>query len=380
MPDKERDVVAEANNSFSLALYPYLKQSEKNLFFSPFSIFTALSMVYAGAKNLTEKQMAETMHYNTEQEDLHPLIQQLTEQLIDTRDVDINIANALWVQLGYKLLNKYMFVINRSYNGQVYELDFQKSSEACSKINSWVSEQTREKIPNIINENMLQQDPKLILINAIYFKCKWASVFSRKSTKKGDFTLISGEKISALFMYQKNNYDYLEEEHFRVIKMVYKAPRFKLLVFLPKKFDGISKLEENLSKIRIEEIYPRLVDQKIRLFLPRFKFETSYELQDHMKNLGMADAFTNAADFSGITDHPDGLKLDSIVHKTFVEVNESGTEAAAATMVRMLAGSAFPPPEEPIEFRVDRPFIFMIYDALTKNILFMGRVMDPTKK
>ncbi len=189
MSDKEKDVVAEANNNFSLKLYPLLIKPNENLFFSPFSIFTALAMAYAGARSITERQMADVLKFNTDQEVLHPLIQQLTDILI-SKDVEIKVANALWVQLGYNLLNKYMFIINRSYNGSVYKLDFKKASEACAKINSWVSEQTRDKITNIINEGLLHEDLRLILINAIYFKSEWESTFKEENTKDEDFTLI----------------------------------------------------------------------------------------------------------------------------------------------------------------------------------------------
>jgi len=326
------------------------------------------------------------LKFNTDQEALHPLIQQLTDNLSISKDVEINVANALWVQLGYKLLNKYMFIINRSYNGSVYELDFKKGSEACAKINSWVSEQTRDKISDIINESMLREDLRLILINALYFKCRWASVFEERVTKDEDFTLISGEKISVPTMYKKGNYYYLEEEYFRAINISYQAARFNMLVFLPRKMDGIVELEKNLNKIKLEDFFltrslfeKRFLFDKIELYLPKFKIETEYELQEYLKTLGMANAFTNAADFSGITDHPDGLKFDVVIHKTFLEVNETGTEAAAATMMGMRATGPPPPPDQPIEFRVDHPFIFMIYDSTTKSVLFMGRIMNPLK-
>ena len=379
MPDKERDIVAEANNDFSLNLYPLLLRGEENLFFSPLSIFTALAMAYAGAKNLTESQMADVLNFNTDQEALHPLIKNLTDDLTDSKSAEINIANALWVQMGYKLLNKYMFTINRNYNGSAYEIDFTNASDACAKVNSWVSEQTRDKIPNIINESMIKGDLRVILMNAIYFKCKWAKVFQELDTQDDDFTLISGEKILVRMMYQKEYYYYIEEEDFRAINISYEAARFNMLVFLARKMDGIIELEKNLRNIKLEDIYPRFEFDKIELYLPKFKFETKYELQDYLKAMGMANVFTNTADFSGMTDHPEGLKFDVVIHKTFLEVNETGTEAAAATMMGLMAGGPPPPPEQPLEFRVDHPFIFMIYDSRTKSVLFMGRVMNPLK-
>jgi len=371
------DVIIESSTHFTFKIFSQLKRPEENLFFSPFSIFSALAMVYVGAHNVTKTQLADALEFNMDQDILHPTLKELMTHLLKSRGIELNIANSLWVQTGFDLLHKFTYIINRDYGGSVFNVNFKIASEACAKINGWVSEQTRNKITEIVNKTSLKEDTKLFLINAIYFKGFWMSPFKDSQTKDDFFTLISGKKVIVSMMKQKDSYEYLEEENLQAIKIPYEGHRFSMIIFLPKKTDGLIEFENTLNSTILNNYLSSFDLEKVVLSLPKFLIRTEYKLKKHLINLGIIDAFNDDADFSGITE-PKKLKISEVIHKTFIEVNEKGTEAAAVTAIEMgLLGLSFQKVKPPLIFNVDHPFLFLIWDSNTKCILFMGRIMNP---
>jgi len=382
---KEEELI-KATNMFAIELYSQLREPEKNLFFSPFSIFTALAMVYAGARGSTANQMEEALHITLEQHRFHMALKTLLRILRSEesyKDTELNIANLLCVKESYDLLERFLFVIEDNYDAPIWKLDFSLVEESCAKINTWVAEQTRGKIKNIIDS--IDTEMRLILINAIYFKGMWEKTFDKKYTKDEHFTLISGEKLLVPMMHQTKNFNYLEEEQFQILEMPYKenlifgtSERISMVIFLPKRFNSLSDLENLLTYEMIEDYLSRLREQytqKVKVFFPRFTINMKYQLTKCLSDLGITEAFTKNADFSGISKEP-VIFISDIIHKAFVEVNERGTEAAAVTAIRVVGASIGPRKEPPI-FRADHPFLFVIQDSQTKTILFIGKLMNP---
>ena len=269
--------------------------------------------------------------------------------------------------------------MNENYAGSLFEEDFASSSEGSAKINSWVAKKTNNKITQVIEERPIDK-VKLILINAIYFKAKWRDPFDNYFTKAELFTPLLGEKIKVPMMHKTTFFDYLDEGEYRALKIPYRGYETSMIVYLPKEMGGILKLEREIRNINILEQLTLFASEKIHLSLPKFKIEAEYKLRRNITDLGMPQAFTDDANFTGITDHPAGLEITDVIHKTFIEVEEWGTEAAAVTIIP--AAPTGPPPSEvspPIEFRMDHPFIFLIYDSVTKSVLFFGRVLMPSE-
>jgi len=382
---KEEELI-KATSTFAIELYSQLRETEKNLFFSPFSIFTALAMVYAGARGSTAKQMEQTLHIPLEQHQFHMTLKKLLRILRSdesNKDTILSIANLMCVKEGYDLLEKFLWTIEDNYDAPIWKLDFSLDVETCAKINVWVSEQTRGKIKNIIDA--IHPEMRIILINAIYFKGEWEKTFDKKYTKDERFTLINGEKLLVPMMHQTNNFSYLEDDQFQILEMPYKGnlifgtrEQVSMVVFLPKRFNSGSELDSLLDIQKIEDYLSRLREQyaqKVKAFFPRFTINLSYTLTKFLSNLGITEAFTTNADFSGISKEPD-IFVSDVIHKAFVEVNEKGTEAAAVTALRVVGASIGPRKEPPI-FRADHPFLFLIQDSQTKTILFIGKLMNP---
>jgi serpin B len=248
-----------------------------------------------------------------------------------------------------------------------------------------VAKQTRDKIKDIIES--VDEKMGLVIANAIYFKGTWEKLFKEYDTKNEPFTLSSGEEIEVSMMYQKKKFCFIEEESFQVLEMLYKGTRIfgtleriSMVIFLPRKADGLAELEDSLTIDDIINYISKLQndwEKEIKIYIPKFKFESKYRLSGVLSSLGMTNAFTDQADFSGISEDPPE-KISQIVHKAFVDVNERGTEAAAATAVAVL-GASLMKPKIP-EFRADHPFLFFLIDTQTKTILFIGRVINPLFK
>ena len=376
--DLDVKTVVDGNTEFAIDLYNNLKTAEGNLFFSPYSISTALAMTHGGAREETAKQMAETLHFSLENEKLHSAfadMQSTLNALQRKRKIQLNIANSLWPQDEYPFLEEYLKLTKRYYGTEITSVDYKRKPEdARKKINAWVEEKTNDKIKDIISET---PDPltRLILVNAIYFKGNWASQFKKFATTKMPFYLNVSKSIEVPMMNQTSEFNYGEEEHLQVLELPYVGNKLSMLVILPREIDGIHNLEESLTKDNLEGWTGNVYREKVEVYLPRFRVTSEFSLNETLVSMGMKDPFDmNKANFSGMDGNPNWLYIGAVLHKAFVDVNEEGTEAAAATGVRMGVKSA---PSPPVLFRADHPFFFLIRDNSTGSILFLGRLSRP---
>jgi serpin B len=378
-------MVAEGNNKFAIALYDKLRAEKGNLFFSPYSISTALAMTYAGARGQTQAQMADVLYFPVGPNDVnemqfHSTFGQIIKDL-NARgakgDYELAVANALWGQKGYSFLKDYLALIETNYDGGLNQVDFVSAAEAARQtINDWVQRKTKDKIKDLIPRGMLNSTTRLVLTNAIYFKGRWARQFEKELTREGPFTLLDGQKIDVPMMRQTEEFRYMEAEDFQALEMPYVKDELSMIILLAKNIDGVVDLEKKLTSENLSRWLGELHKQKVVVSIPRFKMTEQFSLADTLRAMGMTDAFSaQTADFSGMDGKQD-LFISAVVHKAFVDVNEEGTEAAAATGIGMAMGAA--PQKMPV-FRADHPFIFFIRDNNSGSILFIGRVMDPAQ-
>jgi serpin B len=372
--------VAEGCNRFAFDLYAHLLRQEGNLFFSPYSISTALAMTSAGARGETADQMAKTLCLPVSGEAVHAAYAALQNDLNAAGAggaFELVVANRLWGQKGYAFLPDFLKLLDTSYGAGLEPVDFARATEAARQtINAWVEKQTRDKIKDLLKPGVLDAMTRLVLTNAIYFKGKWAEEFDKKATRDGDFYVTPEKKVAAPLMHQTKHFGYFDGGEFQILELPYQGDRLSMVVLLPKAKDGLAGLEASLSAEKLAEWVGKLHRREVRVALPRFKTTAEFSLGDTLVAMGMADAFDPAkADFSGMSGKKD-LFISAVVHKAFVDVNEEGTEAAAATaVVARMTAVAEPPPE----FRADHPFLFLIRDTKTGAILFLGRILDPTK-
>ena len=370
--------VVEGNTAYALDLYEKLKESEGNLFFSPYSISTALAMTYAGARGNTEKQMAKVLHFTLDQKQLHPAFAHLEAQLNIVQEkgnIDLSVANALWIQKDYVFLKEFLDLTKKSYGAVLNRVDFKGACEAArGKINTWVEEETKNKIKDLIKPGILDSLTRLVLANAIYFKGRWESQFEKSKTKQATFWLSPGNSLKVPMMNQKQKFRYMENDSLQILELPYVGNNLSMIVLLPKKVDGLAQLEAALSVKNLTTWMDLLREREILVFLPKYKMSSQFSLGQTLASMGMSDAFTGKADFSGMTGNKD-LYISAVIHKAFVDVNEEGTEAAAATAVAM--GFLSMPVPPPI-FRADHPFIFLIRHNPSESILFLGKVVNPT--
>lgn len=385
------DLLVKGLNSFAFEMYGKLN-AENNLFFSPYSVSAALAMTYSGAKENTEKEMGETLNVPTAsffscegkvsalwpQERYHTafgtVIKQLNEQG-RKGNYELITANALWGQKGYNFLKEFIWLIEKNYQGGLNHVDFINETEAARKtINGWVEQQTRDRIKDLIPQGVLSADTGLVLTNAIYFKGKWANQFQKENTADELFYLESGKQITVAMMRQTERINYMQAEGFKAIELPYLDNELSMVIFLPDKKSNVRQFEQRLNEESFSEWLNLMSKRKVQVYLPRFTMTWQNELVPVLKLMGMEEPFSGNADFSGMSGTKDFF-ISNVVHKAFVEVNEEGTEAAAATGVVMTRTSI--DIESPVVFRADRPFVFVIKDNFSGSVLFMGRVAEP---
>jgi serpin B len=373
--------VVAGNNKFALELYAKLQSQQGNLFLSPYSISTALAMAYAGARDQTEKQIAEALCFSTmRSEYLHEEFGRLIRKLNAAGEkggYELVVANAIWGQKGYNFLPEYLSLVKTEYDGNLQQVDFAKQLEEARKtINAWVEKKTKDKIKELLKPGMLDKTTRLVLTNAIYFKGKWANQFAPILTKDSPFILLGGQKVNVPMMNQTEKFGYKEDANIQVLEMPYVNNDLSMVVLLPKKLDGINGLEKDLNNDNLAGWTDDLHKRKVQVLFPRFKMASEFELVNVLSSMGMPIAFSDKADFSGMNGNHE-LSISAVVHKAYVDVNEEGTEAAAATGVGVIATSIEAPP--PV-FKADHPFIFLIHDNKSGSILFLGRVANPASK
>ncbi len=375
--------LVSGNSAFAFDLYrTLLEEQDANFFYSPYSISLALGMTHAGARRQTERQMAEVLHFTLPQGWLHPAFNGLDLELArrgegaegrDEKGFRLNIVNAIWGQDGYGFLPEFLDTLAENYGAGLRILDFVSAPEESRvTINDWVGEQTEGRIEDLIPQGAIDSSTRLILTNAIYFNAAWDHPFEESMTADGPFYLLDGSEVVAPMMRQTESFGYAESDGYRAVELMYDGGELSMVILLPDA-GWFETFERSLDAEQVGEIVAAIERRQVALTMPRFEFDSDFGLGDSLAAMGMPDAFTDAADFSGMTGDR-GLFISDVIHQAFVAVDEAGTEAAAATAVVMVEMSM---PEEPIPVTVDRPFIFLIRDIETGAILFVGRVVNP---
>ena len=378
----EMETLVGGNSAFAFNLYQELKAKDGNLFYSPYSISEALAMTYGGARGETEKQMQEALQFNLQQANLHPAFDNLDLQLAkrgqgakgkDSKGFRLHVVNALWGQQGYSFLPAYLDLLAVNYGAGLRLLDFMNAAEqARQTINDWVSEQTEDKIKDLLPSGSVDSLTRLVLTNAIYFNAAWQSQFKPEATEDDKFHLLNGSDVAVRMMHQTDYFGYAEGDHYQAVELPYDGHELSMVILLPGQ-ESFRAFEDGLSSEKVYEIIRSIKNRSVDLRMPKFKVESEFGLKETLSAMGMPIAFTDEADFSGMNGKRE-LVIKDVVHKAYVAVDENGTEAAAATGVVVGVTSA---PGDTVEVTIDHPFIFCIRDIQTGAILFVGRVTEP---
>ena len=371
--------VVTANNQFAIDMYQQINgqpdQADKNVFFSPYSLSTAMAMVYAAAEGETKAQIQKTFHYPAPAI-LNPNSAALYNQFNKPNpDYKLATVNDLWMQQGLTPTKSYIDTVQRYYSGQVTALDFEGSPDpACQTINKKIVEKTKQMIPELLPKGSIKSDTAVVLTNAVYFKGDWTLPFTAERTSAQPFYNAIGRASTVQMMQQQSYFSYYEDKHIQVVQLPYKGDDLSMLVVLPK-FNhklAMQQLTKSLSATKIKQWRSGLVRQEVDLQLPKFKLDARYQMKTLLADMGMPKAFNNGAEFNLYADGTP-IKLDEVYHQAVVTVDEKGTEAAAAAgAVGMYVGMSYP-----VEFKADHPFMFMIKDNKTDAILFLGQVNKP---
>ena len=374
--------LVSGNSAFAFDLYHALAENEKNLFYSPYSISVALAMTYTGARGETERQMTDTMHYRLSQNKLHNALNGLDLELASRGKggdgVQLNIANAIWGQAGYRFAPDFLDVLALNYGAGMQSVDFVEAPEESRMvINDWVAKRTEDRIRGLIPQNGINYLTRLVLTNAIYFNAAWHSPFPNGATRDRTFHLLDGAVVQTPMMTQTTSFGYLQGDGYQAIDLLYRGEEMSMTVLVPDE-GKFSQFEAALDAGSVSSILKNIRTEILDLTIPLFDFESHVSLKDALKAMGMPNAFSaSAADFSGMNgltcERDTGcLRITDVFHKGFVSVDEKGTEASAATGVLMV------PTSLPPQVVIDRPFIFLIRDIDTGAIIFVGRVLDPS--
>jgi serpin B len=382
----ELEALSAGNSAFAIDLYQSIREGDDNLFFSPYSISLALAMTYGGASEQTAEQMADTLHFSLPDQQVHAGFNALDLELASRNNegdemmpgFKLNIANSAWAQYNRPFEQDYLDLLAENYGAGLYLTDFVKDPEGSRQaINDWVSEETEGKIEDLIPQGAIDALTRLVLANAIYFNAAWQTVFDANLTEEAPFYLLDGSQISVSMMSHSRatRLGYARGDGYQAIELPYNGGELSMVILVPEE-GTFADFETNLTIEALDEILENLQIQQVEFRIPKFSFESELGLSNTLKQLGMKDAFTpETADFSGI-DGTRELAIKDVIHKAFVDVNEDGTEAAAATAVIIGLTSVV---QTEVQMTVDRPFIFLIQDKPTGTILFLGRVLDPTQ-
>lgn len=386
--DQDIEALSAGNSEFALELYHEMRKSaDGNLFYSPYSISLALAMTYAGARGETEEQMAGTLHYTLPQDNLHRSFNFLDhilesraepEEWSETGGFKLNIANSLWGQEGYKFLPEFTDLLGKNYGAGLRTVDFAREPDASvKKINQWVEEKTEDKIQDLLSTaDIIPELTRLILVNAIYFNASWALPFEEDLTEDDYFNLPDGDRVLVPMMRQTEYLRHRVADGYKAVMLPYNGRDLGMLIIMPDEGE-FEKFEKSFDTNIVNELQNQMSNDEVRLTMPKFAYESSFRLTDALANMGMPSAFGSQADFSGM-DGTHELFIGNVIHKAVVDVDEEGTEAAAATAVVMFGAAEMAEPE-PVVIRIDRPFIFLIRDFQTGTILFVGRVLNPVE-
>ncbi len=387
--EKDKANLVKDNSTFAINLYKQLKEQEGNLLYSPYSLSKAMAMIFAGATENTEKQIAETLNFSLPQDRLHPAFNWL-DNTLDERGEEakgkggeeyrLTIINAIWGQKNYEYKQLFLDTLAQNYGAGLRILDFiHESEKSRTTINEWISEQTENRIGELVSKNDIDESTRLVLTNAVYFNAAWDITFDKATIKNSPFHLLDSSNISVPTMFQNNSLYYTESNEYQAVELPYDNKELSMVVIMPA--EGLFRSFENsLSYSKVAGIIDRLDERSVIIKMPKFEFESHISLTSVLSAMGMPDAFSKEkADFSGITSN-DALLIDQIIHKTSIAVDEEGTKAVAVTTISVEAVSPLFIKKGPTEMIVDRPFIFLIRDIETGTIIFIGRVVNPLQE
>lgn len=382
---KEALEAARGNNEFAVHLLQQMPK-EGNVSFSPYSISSVFAMAYTGAKGETQQEMSQTLRFPSSAETLDKGWEWLNRFITfypsnSSEDIRVRAANSIWVQSNYPVLPTFKEMMNEYFNSSFRLVDFKNQSETARvTINSWVKQNTYGKITEILSSGSVTNATRMVMVSALYLKAKWLSQFDPHVTTQQPFFTDQDNTITTATMNQTGSFGYFDSAEASILEMPYAitrqdGPEFSMLIALPHDKESIHALESNLTIEKLQDWMKSLQHQKVIVSLPKFKVEQFSVLNEMLEKMGLAQAFDDQADFSGITGLKN-LKISQALHKVYVNVDETGSEAAAATaLTMMMTGSAYQQP--PILFRADHPFLYFIYEKRTGIILFMGRVGNP---
>ncbi len=382
-PRVDRNELVAANTRFAVALYKRLaREPGGNLTVSPVSISLALSMVYCGARSKTEAEMKDVLNLPLRGTELAAAAGRLQEELSafdGNCGLELRVANSAWGQAGFGFLLEFLETLRTLFKSDLGELDFKNQpAEACARINSWIAEHTADRITNVLSPDAINELTRLILVNAVYFRCNWQDEFSESATAPAAFWSTPEHSVEAPLMRRTGQYLYAESPLWQAVVLPYNMSYFSMTVLLPRKKDWLGELELSLDTGFLEALQGAMALRQVELHLPKFRIEGEFYLAPILRAMGMRDAFSEtAADFSGISGN-ERLFLSEVIHRTFIDVNEEGTEATAATALCLLCEKTAEEELPLVVFRADHPFMFLIRDERTKSILFMGRLADPS--
>jgi serpin B len=373
--------LAHGNTQFALHLHQQISARGGNILCSPFSISAALAMTCAGARGETAQEMASALRFPSIGPGLDLAFRELLQATKGGESwcCKLELANGLWSDRQYRLLPEFLERVKANYGAELAELDFAGHGEASRRtINAWVEKQTRGKICDLIPRGAIGQLAKLVLANAIYFHGQWATSFVEELTEDAPFKVTPRQEVRAPMMFKQSEFEYLGTSSFQALTLAYEGGHLAMVIFLPRRVDGLDELERSLSAESLDSWLRKLERRDVKVYLPKFRVESAFTLNEELAALDVRLAFSPDADFSGMTGEKD-LLLSLVLHKAFVEVDEKGTEAAAATalMAPLSAAPNLRLPHFPPVFRADHPFLFLIRDQHSGSILFLGRLTNP---
>ena len=361
-------------NDFSLSAYKQVaaEKSGSNFIFSPLSVNMAMRMAQAGAQGKTLDEMSSVVSRFEPQADVSANVARLMSTFVDEGDYKLKLVNAAWIQQKYSLKSDYVDVVRNKFGAEVRNVDFVKDKnrkKAVVAINKWVSQSTNGMIKQLVSDKTLSCTTRLVLTNAIYFKCNWQSQFRSSSNVTLDFNQIDGGAQKTTYMKQTEQYQYYECADYQIISLPYSTDRFRMVFLMPSTqcFDSI---ESSLNVDFLKDAMSKMEEEQVSVTIPKFKMETDVDFTALLQQMGVAEAFGNDANFSAMTSKND-LKITQVLHKAVIEVEEKGTEAAAATAVIMGLKSAYMPQLK--RFFANHPFIYYIWDSENELMLFAGR-------
>jgi len=381
------DSAVTSSSKFGDDLYRELaKIYPENIVFSPISVTIVLSMVYAGARDETRKEIGAVLYdsgKNSKLSESYGSLQLYMNRIGENTDNTLSMANSLWMQRGMGIAKKFVAENEKYYGDFIHSVDFRKKKAAAKKINKWISKKTKKKIVDIMNPENIQADMKMVLCNAVYFNGKWKNKFNKDITADDKFYVSDDKVITVPMMTQTDKFKYKEFDDFKALELPYNGNELSMIVFLPDEYTGLPALEEEMYNEGLEVWIKKLIsvgNSEVEVFLPKFKFRTHYILNRPLSGLGMTTAFNKErADFSGITNEE--IYIHDILQEVYISVDESGTEAVAVTIGSGMVMSSSPFETRKINiFRADHPFIFLIRENNTGAIIFVGRMINPKEQ